>query len=113
MASSRLMGNNGAFQIIMRGAFGPIMLGVVVSDDEGWDHVSVSHPTRTPTWEEMCYVKDLFFEPEEECVQYHPKRSAYVNYHEHCLHIWRPQSGDVVRPPAALVGAPSTKAVRA
>lgn len=28
----------------------------------GWNHVSVSHRNKTPSWEEMCMVKDTFYE---------------------------------------------------
>lgn len=65
-----------------------------------WEHVSVSprNMKRCPTWEEMCYVKDLFFEDEEECVEYHPKKSEYANMHPYCLHIWRPSTG-IITPP--------------
>src|SRR5690349_6482303 len=33
------------------------------SGGEGWEHVSISIPSedRCPTWEEMCFVKDLFW----------------------------------------------------
>lgn len=59
------------------------------------EHVSVSHRNEKiiPTWEEMCEIKDLFFLPEEECVQLHPKHSEYVNMRKNCLHIWRPVNG--------------------
>lgn len=88
MASSRFDGNNGAF-IIPFG--GDVKLIVIASDGEGWDHVSVSLPRRTPTWEEMCAVKDLFFAPDECVIQFHPPRAVYRNFHPHCLHLWRPQ----------------------
>lgn len=39
-----------------------------------WEHVSVSLPDRCPTWEEMCWVKSLFFEDEECVLQFHPPR---------------------------------------
>ena len=39
-------------------------LTVVWSFGGGWEHVSVSYRKRCPTWEEMCRVKDMFFEPE-------------------------------------------------
>lgn len=42
---------------------------------------------------EMCAIKDMFFEPEEECVQFHPKKSSYVNIAQNCLHIWWPVDG--------------------
>ncbi len=31
----------------------------------GWEHVSVSAGDRIPTWDEMCNVKNLFFEGTE------------------------------------------------
>ena len=65
-------------------------LAVIASCDNGWNHVSVSLENRTPTWDEMCFIKDLFFDAEELCIQMHPKRSQYVNKHRHCLHIWQP-----------------------
>jgi len=62
----------------------------IASNDKGWNHISVSLANRTPTWDEMAYIKKVFFDDEDLCVQIHPKKSQYVNYHEHCLHIWQP-----------------------
>lgn len=66
-------------------------LRVIFSDGMGWDHVSVSLATRCPTWEEMCFVKDVFFQPCEVAMQIHPAKSDYVNNQPFCLHLWRPQ----------------------
>lgn len=33
----------------------------------GWEHVSISLQTRPPNWQEMAFVKDLFWE-DDECV---------------------------------------------
>ena len=77
---------------------------VVFSWGGGWDHVSVSFRNRTPTWEEMCEIKDMFFAPDEVCVQYHPAASEYVNNHLYCLHIWRCQAADIPTPPSWMVG---------
>ncbi len=63
-----------------------------------WEHVSVSfggRAKRCPTWEEMCWVKRLFFEDEEVVVQFHPPESTYVNEHPFCLHLWRYAEGDL------------------
>lgn len=103
-ASSRFDGNNGVFLIPHNGA----RLAVVASDGLGWDHVSVSLADRCPTWDEMCAVKDLFFEAEECVVQYHPPRSVYVSFCETCLHLWRPQSSDIPLPDPVLVGPLAT-----
>lgn len=74
---------------------------VIATTGGGWDHVSVNpwHHTRTPTWDEMCEIKDMFFDEEEECIEYHPKKSEYINLAEHCLHMWRPNTGAELRNP--------------
>ena len=69
-----------------------------------WEHISVSLPTRTPFWEEMCYIKKLFFEDEECVLQIHPPKSEYVNNHPFCLHLWRCTNFELPRPPSNLVG---------
>ena len=72
----------------------------------GWDHVSVTIANdgdETPTWNEMCFVKDLFFAPEEPAFQYHPPHSTYVNISKGCLHLWRPQDKAIPMPPLAMV----------
>lgn len=104
----------------MRGAFivqstdmhrtSRIDLIIIASVDIGWEHVSVhgekyfsSTPVSvTPTWHEMCQVKDLFWGPEDEAFQFHPKRSEYVNLHPHTLHLWRYQ-GVMTTPPLRLL----------
>ncbi|TYL73912.1 DUF7694 domain-containing protein [Bradyrhizobium cytisi] len=70
----------------------------------GWEHVSVSTPRRSPNWDEMCLVKDLFWDQEECVIQLHPPRSQYVNNSRYCLHLWRPTRQVIPMPPAAFVG---------
>lgn len=71
--------------------FGKFKGNVIWGRAEGgeYDHVSVASPKRIPTWEELCKIKDMFFEDEEECYQVFPKKSEYVNVHKNCMHIWR------------------------
>lgn len=69
----------------------------------GWEHVSVSLPKRTPTWAEMCFVKDLFFEEGETVIQLHPPKSQHINIHEFCLHLWRNANGEQQLPPFECV----------
>ena len=78
-------------------------LRIIATDTDGWDHVSVSCADRCPTWEEMCWVKDIFFFSHEIAVQYHPSEKEYVNCHPFCLHLWRPQTSIVPTPPKVLV----------
>lgn len=78
---------------------------VIVSNGGGWDHVSVSllDSDDTPTWEDMCHIKNTFFEPEECVIQYHPPESAYVNRSHKCLHLWRPQGERIPTPSIEMV----------
>lgn len=72
-----------------------------------WEHVSVRardyKGERVPTWEEMCWIRDQFWLPEECVVQYHPPHAEYVNHHPCVLHLWRPTSVDLPRPPIIAV----------
>ena len=78
-------------------------LQVIATYGGGWDHVSVSRKDRIPTWEEMCMVKDTLFSSDETVIQYHPAKSKYVNLHERCLHLWRPQAVHIPTPPIEMV----------
>jgi hypothetical protein len=69
----------------------------------GWQHVSVSMPNRCPTWNEMCLVKDLFWGDDVTVVQFHPKKSNYVNIHKYCLHLWCKVGEEYELPPELLV----------
>lgn len=69
-----------------------------------FEHVSVSLAHRTPTWEEMCIVKDLFWDTEDTVVQFHPPKSEYVNLSKNCLHLWRWTRGNFPRPSKYEVG---------
>lgn len=73
------------------------------SEGEAWEHVSVSTKSRCPTWEEMCWVKDLFFDDSEVVVQFHPAKKDYVNNHPFVLHLWKPKSSTIPMPPRVMV----------
>lgn len=79
---------------------------VIWSNGGGWDHVSVSpfKLSKTPTWEDMCFVKDKFFYKNETAIEYHPDEENYVNNVGNCLHIWRPQNHEILMPPSIMVG---------
>ncbi len=69
-----------------------------------WEHVSVSLSDRCLTWEEMCFIKDVFWEEGDAVVQYHPPKSDYVNNHDYTLHLWRPLNGSIPMPDPIMVG---------
>lgn len=76
----------------------------VFSWGEGWEHLSVSTPSKTPTWDIMCRFKNMFWNEDETCIEYHPAKEDYVNMHPYCLHIWKPIGIELPKPPTILVG---------
>lgn len=81
-----------------------LVLTFVFSFGGGWEHLSVSTPTRTPSWEEMQKMKEIFWNDDEVCMQLHPKKEDYVNNHPYCLHIWKPLKEKIPTPPSIMVG---------
>lgn len=96
----------GCFIIPGRGAFGRCLRVIACDAEEtGWEHVSVTldGSQKPPSWDEMCAVKDLFWDEEECVLQFHPPKSEYVNRHPGCLHLWRNARAAVATPPKILV----------
>lgn len=79
-------------------------LNFIFSTGCGFEHLSVSTPVKCPTWEQMCFMKDIFWEEDEVCMQLHPKKSEYVNNMKYCLHIWKPIEKEIPIPPSIMVG---------
>ena len=65
---------NGVFKVYVGGK----SFFVIASSNGGWEHVSVSpgnHNRKScPAWDEMCAIKDMFFDAEETVVQFHPPK---------------------------------------
>lgn len=111
------LGNNGLFYI-PHYRIRNYMFYVQASDGTGlpdnpemqWEHVSISvgekgkKQKRNPTWEEMCWIKDLFWDEEDRVVQFHPPKSEYVSMHPYTLHLWRWSLGTFPHPPSITVG---------
>ncbi len=68
-----------------------------------WEHASVSLRNRTPNWQEMCFIKDLFWDEEDTVMQLHPPKSKWINIHPNVLHLWRPWREAIPLPPEIAV----------
>lgn len=64
--------------------------------DYPFHHISVSHPSRYPTWDELLEVRYTFFPDTAEVAQILPRKEQYINLHKHCFHLWSPHSGKLV-----------------
>lgn len=104
-------GNNGYFFIPSPNAGRTLI--VIASDGRGWEHVSVramkGNGDHVPYWDEMCFIKDTFWDDEDVVMQLHPKKSEYVNNHRSVLHLWRPIGQTIPTPPSILVGIKGVK----
>ncbi len=84
-----------------------VRLNFIMSWGAGWEHCFVSitdRYKRCPSWEQMCFIKDTFWNEDECCIEYHPAKKDYVNNHEYCLHIWKPINIEIPMPPSIMVG---------
>jgi len=89
---------NGCLDIKPRG------LHVLFSNGGGWEHVSVSRRSKTPSYEDMDWIKRQFWSDDCCVMQLHVPVSDHVNCHPNTLHLWRPTDKEIPRPPAILVG---------
>lgn len=103
LSSDSSYGNNGAFEL----TYNDVLLVIIASSDGVWDHVSVHTVGRdgsqTPTWDEMDYVRKLFFRGDEWVIQYHAPVNKHIENHPDVLHMWRPQRETIPVPPAWMV----------
>lgn len=106
-SSDESFGNNGSFVLPASTLNKRHTLYVLASDGLGWEHVSVSTASRCPTWDEMCFVKNLFWDEDDCVMQLHPPKSQWVNNHAYCLHLWRPTKQNIPQPLEIMVGVKS------
>jgi hypothetical protein len=79
-----------AFRRIVRDG----ILTVIVSEDPrppiigafDW-HLSISHPTRYPAWNEIAQARYDLLPDDITMVMFLPPRSEYVNVHKNCFHL--------------------------
>lgn len=81
----------------------------------GFEHVSVHVKNvrrkggrktvvkRFPTWEEMCFVKDLFWDKDEAVAQFHWPEGDADGEPSHTLHLWKHWTGFAL-PPKEYLG---------
>ena len=101
--------NNGFFIVPYQKPNG-LQYRIQASDGMGWEHISVSlgltgrEAMRCPTWDEMCYMKSIFWDEDDCVIQYHPAKSQYVNRHPFVLHLWRPTDQIIPIPLKEMIG---------
>lgn len=61
--------------------------GRISYDHERW-HLSISHPERYPTWDEIGEARDALIPENVWLCMVHPPRAFWLNYNGHVLHLF-------------------------
>lgn len=60
-------------------------------------HLSISHPKRYPTWDEISAARNQLLSPNKDYMMMLPKAQHYVNLHQNCFHLWEcPKAWNVI-----------------
>lgn len=81
-----------------------IMSRAIEDDGHIWLHVSMAHPHRMPTYEELADVKERFIGADKKAVMVFPPKSVHVNIHNFCLHLWHRMDGDSLPEFSGMIG---------
>lgn len=70
-------------------------------NENGWEHVSVSHYDKDiePKWNDLCKIKEMFWGKDVTVLQFFPAEKAFVHgvadwKDSNVFHLWRPVDGD-------------------
>ena len=77
-----------------------------VQDGRQWLHLSCSFKSKMPTYLDLAQMKTLFVGPDLPAYMVFPRKKDHYNFHQHCLHLWAPLTGEDPLPEFLdLVGA--------
>ncbi len=71
------------FTVYMMGRV-QIFLGI---DDGGKHHLSIAHPKRYPTWDEIVHIRYELIPDNVTMALILPSMAEYINVHEHCFQL--------------------------
>lgn len=100
-ATTAAAGNNGAFVIPYPFVSSPTLT-VVASDKSGWEYVSIKRTSsdRTPTMQEIEFVKNAFWGRDDVVMQLYPPAPAPEDRSwPAVVYLWRPKRKKIPLPP--------------
>lgn len=65
-------------------------------DGKEWLHVSVSRPSKMPSYDDLKAVKQLFIGDDRYAYQVFPPLAKHVNIHNYCIHLFCCLEGPVL-----------------
>ena len=64
-------------------------ISVLKGFEDGHWHISISHPRRYPTWEEIKAARYDLLPHDITMAMILPPPTEYVNVHQNCFHLWQ------------------------
>lgn len=61
---------------------------IVGSSTKGW-HLSIAHPSRYPTWDEIAHARYKLVPGDVTMAMLLPPMTEYVNFNPTCFHLWQ------------------------
>lgn len=86
---------------------------IILAKEMGLWHLSISHPDRNPTWEEIHQVRYDLMPRDRDMAMILPPVENYVNIHEYCFHIWEMKRDGIMTKGNAAVLVPNLNAAQA
>lgn len=65
-----------------------IMVSPPLDEEWGW-HLSIAHPTRYPTWDEVAKARYALLPLDLDFEMPLPRPDDYVSIHENCFQVWQ------------------------
>ena len=70
---------------------------VILTRDAGRWHLSIAHPRRYPTWDEIHEARYTLLPSEEIFMaMITPPKRFYVNLHPNCFHLWEMKDKELI-----------------
>lgn len=62
---------------------------VISAKEDGRWHMSISHPKRLPSWEEIKDARKATLPPNIFLCVLFPPEEFWLNIHDYCMHLWQ------------------------
>jgi hypothetical protein len=60
---------------------------ILLTKEYGLLHMSISHPSRYPNWNEIAYARYKLIPADRDAVMVLPPEDEYINHHENCFQV--------------------------
>lgn len=85
-----------AFRDVTLGTLGQCRIICAREGSELRWHLSISHPFRLPTWDEINAARDACIPADVWLCQPMPPKEYWVNLHAHTLHLWQVRDRELI-----------------